>query len=1819
MKNKMKGQQNIRRPLPIRLMALVMAVVMVFSVVYINNRYGEVKANDPEDPIAPTLITDDSFLSGFLPINNTESDVLVDYVGKTYNVHIPDDGTTEVDLTGFPAYTMFYTPDELYVKETATSGTYEIVDSTTEGAVHLYGHYSALSWDKSTIKAGDSSYLKKTGYKYYTRVTNEDSSITETEFTGTISEAPSNADITVLTVKAVAESLTDLSFDSTNGSVIDSNSNRTTKTEDDTTDVYYGDITYNYNSTTGNSKTTLDTYVSGQYNALEENGSTTVTVTKVLTRTVGTETSTIASKESNISLNKNDVLILKYSYKIGDADAVETAYSASPTDVTVPNIPYNKDFVFSITTDKEATFTGATMTKVGEGYVYSFTRDGGDGNKSELSKTYNISATDGDLTQVINLSINYVVDTPTVDGLKVNDTAVTTDPVYVKEAPTLAATITKNGSVPDGTLGISKVELLKCKDSSGTISDDPVIVKTIDNPESGDISSSVSTDYMQPGKNYYKYRLTGSYTGEVTYSGVYSVFYDDTDPVLLYIKVANNNTGHSADDTNKIVKNTISGTSIDFTEGKVSSQNRVLISIEPADYQSDDSNGSGLESIGDLTFNNKTYEASAAGVVYNYYIPASDIKESFKEGGSCTGTFTLKDKSGRTTEYSVKIYFFNEVPTVEYAIVSTGTDTAKGNYLTLLGQYGIVWDAAELSAAKGSFDVVYTITSEPDLKSVTLDGTTKSSLSRGDDGKYKVTFTKSYNFDSDTDKKYEPLKLSIVNNNDYPATHDIAVVEVDVTSPEMAINRDDDTTANPDGQYKTVETVLDENSVDDWYQNLVLLIHPTDATSGIATVTGEGIDNSPITILENGYGGAIVTESDSTSGTLVTLTVTDKAGLYSTASTTYKVDKQDPTAIIKVNGSAVSGDLYVNEVTSMEFEATDNGYSGINETLSTVYVKKGDAEESISWTSSGTITFDDIVTAAGDSAPIPNKGYAVKFKAYDNSGRIKEASVTIYIDADAPEAEIKVSGTSPKTADFYRGNPVSVKFRIKESNVKTITVKDNNETVAVPAFSSWTDDGDGWKSTTISVSAEKMHTFTLEVVDQSSKTVSASPVTFTYDNTPPSVTTLLNGSEYTKDNSYNKSVTAGISYSDDNKDDNDITATIVRDIPGGGQTTSTKKGLGPHSISEDGKYTVTYKVVDKAGNSTTTDPIGFTVDNTAPVHNLYVTTANPSKVEDYPNNYINGVGKWQSSHEAYRYGQFYNGDVTVELNYFDYNLDWVYVTDNGEEISPSWTKNGAFGKATYTFTSEGYHDVQIWSKDLSGNETNDTVLGKRVRFTIDRSAPSITTYLNSSLYSEGSGTRYLNTNGSLNVSVSEGNKDTYDLTRSYKVTPPGGTSKTYEDKVDEGTENYSEEADYEVSYVAVDKAGNKSATRNVYFRVDRTAPKLTINGPGSSSNASSTSVSFNVQESFYWDMTSCTVKIYKKVDGSGEVLEKTLDMNPSSANYSQSYSFVDDAEYRMEFTAEDKCGNKSQTDYTFIKDGNAPSILLSGVKNYDKTDKNVELTITIEEAFYTSNRVTLSGTRTDIDGKSHKIDFDDFATNRTKISQLQQMFKEDGIYDITVTSTDKAGNSSSKTVHFTIDTTKPVIGDLSKYDGVKLNTFKWDVDLDELVKDLTVCDIKLYLDGALYDGTSDIEDGSHVLKVEATDELGHSSSKEVTFVLDSKAPNIIVMNVEEGDNLLESTDITVTVELDEDSLDTVTLNDKAINIANNEGKITVNEKGDYVLNATAHDEAGNVSSVEIKFSYGKQTNLLFIGIIAGAAILLLLLLLVFLRRRRNDN
>ena len=862
--------------------------------------------------------------------------------------------------------------------------------------------------------------------------------------------------------------------------------------------------------------------------------------------------------------------------------------------------------------------------------------------------------------------------------------------------------------------------------------------------------------------------------------------------------------------------------------------------------------------------------------------------------------------------------------------------------------------------------------------------------------------------------------------------------------------------------------------------------------------------------------------------------------------------------------------------------------------------------------------------------------YTLTYEATDKAGNPASKEISFTVDGSKPVHNIYVSTGAAKSSKYsneysnkvgkfeneeytygkYFNTDVFLDVAYFDYNMASVTVYDND----VPVDVTWSKDG-AYGRGTIAISSEGYHEIKMSSEDYSGNKVTdsgSSAVYFTIDKTAPVLTTYLDGEAYADTTAHREKAIAQVGVADDNPDEDDISITVERQPNSGASETTIYYGLNGLEYTLDGYYTVTYNVSDKAGNPANIS-CGFTIDNTAPVHNMYVLTDNPAKFSSYKNNYNNPVGVFASrpSQESYEYGQYYGSDVSVELNVYDYNLDWVYVTDNGAEISPSWTWDGPYGKAVVTLSSEGYHELKMWSKDLSGNETEDTEVGQKVRLYVDKTSPSITTYVNSSLYTEGSGVRYLNTNASVSVSVNDANKDSTDLVRASKMTPPGGSSSSQTDNIGETTENYSTEADYEVTYVATDLAGNKSATRNVQFRVDKTPPQLSITGDGTST-AKSVAVSFGIKEAFYWDMTSAKYSIYKKAEGTAEALEKTVDFTPRSANDSQSYTITDDAEYRFEFSAEDKCGNKTEMKGTLIKDGTAPVIMLSGVSNYDKTDKNVTLNISVDEAFYSSNKVTLTGTRTDIDGKKTNIDFNQFVTNRTKISNLEQLFEEDGIYDITVTSTDKAGNTSSKSLHFTIDTTDPEIGDLSKYDGVKTNKFEWDIDLDDLVKDLTVCDISVYMDGSLYDGTSEISDGSHVLRVEAVDELGHKSFKEVTFVLDTKGPNIIISNVEDGDRLLESTDVTVTVEIDEDILDTVSLNDKAVTVTDNKATFTVNAKGKYKINATAHDEAGNMSSTEIQFSFGKQMNIKLIAIIAGAAILLLILLLVLIKRRRDN-
>lgn len=1775
--NNKKGKEHMPRPLKVRIIAFLTALAMVFSVIYFGNRSKSVEATTPT-----VTLSDESFLknnaSALHIMGYSSFDIYVPASGITFTT--PDDeGGSRFEGDPFPVY--------------ENGGKYYL-DATLagEGAVeHSGGWAYDLKFCSNSDGTGDKPdtitsatadqvlYLCKVNRGYtidgnIMRITVEDG--------GTL---PAAEVVCTLSLKTYDPEIT---FDASS----DPASVSGTEPTGSETEIYYGTTEYTVtkDSETPTSYTSLSE-INAAINKIDADG--TYSIQKTITAPASGGSTVIYDDTKTGTVNNYLLTGYKADYTVDSTATVTGDLSLKPNyAITVPatdtvsakasiEVTFTTDVALDPATDAisvdSSIGAAPSVTKDASSNTYTFDVSGAAEDINGTSPVYTVTLKDSlNKTETFTVTVYYSDGKPVFSDEKVNSDLVSASYIPVKDASTsIGATV----SIQDEKASLGDVEVFRIDGSSipsGATSDEKATV-------SGTSVSYDVSNLIKPGKNtfamraYSKYGETGNaLSGD---SALFKVFYDNVNPYIKENTVAISQGSTSATVTHEAgTKN---------YEATVTATSDTDIEFYVDDLQEDggeaDKPGSGINTVSVKNGTSSSTVTPGADGKCTYKV----TKDTSKADGKTDDLEVyINDNAGNEDTYHIALKYINENANISDGSFSPDVVGGGNNFFK--------WDSATKEAT-----VTYKIETNVELETqandgviITVDG--KPVTVSQDEvkavtstGSYKYQYEVTYTYPSTTHKDYD-IKVTVKNKNGYVSpVHTTELRSVDITDPTIDVDNMDST----------------------WHQNLVLLVSVDDGaiSSGFDYADATGVDSAKYTT--NPF-NAIVNKSTSTSGTPVTFKAYDNAGNESAEfSHTYYIDQDKPRLTLKVGGkdyTEVDGKVISVADPVINYTAVDD-LSG----LTGGYTFKIDGN-----TYPAPISQDKKLSEIVGSVD-PAHAYKIELSATDHVGNSETYTTTFKADGAKPEIDGKIE-TQPKKAKYptcFNEN-VTLTVTVTDSNIlqKDIKVED---TEGHTLKTEWKDEGNGKFTGTIKATSEGKYNVKVTATDQGGLS-STWTKAFIIDKTAPDVTTQLNGSNYTASNSYNTTVTTGVVVNDTNEDPSDVVVTMLRDKPEGGQETINKTGKGPFTVSDDGFYKVTYVVTDKAGNKTTKE-IGFTVDNTAPVNNLYVLTDNPSKVDSYHNNYVNvhNVFTEHSNQENYAYGQYYNTDVTVEINYFDYNLNSVYVTDRGTELSPTWTEKNGYGKATITLSSEGYHEIKIWTDDLAGNSADDTEVGQKIRFTIDKTSPVISTTLNGAGYAEGSGVRYLTTNGTVGVTVSDTNVDEKDLKRIYRITPPGGATRTGEDYVSPGSETYQEEADYQVQYVAVDKAGNSSFVRTVEFRVDKTAPQLSISSVGATSTAGSVSISFNVKEAFYWDMNSVTIKIYKKKDGSGETLEKTIDMKPKSSNDSTSYTFTEDAEYRIEFTAEDKCGNKATTDYTFIKDGTAPRIVLSGVGNYDKTDKNVELILTIDEDFYTSNKVTLKGTRTDIDGKKNEITFDDFAPNRSKVSELKQLFDKDGIYDIEVTSVDKAGNKSTKNVHFTIDKTPPKIGDLSKYDKKMLREFKWDIDLNKLVTDLTVCEITLYLDGVEYDGVSPIEDGSHVLKVEAVDEMGHKSSKEVTFVLDSKGPNIIVSNVEDQDVFYEAKDIGVSVQLDEDMLDEVQLNGSAVTVTDNQATMKIDKKGDYTLTAKAHDEAGNESSISIKFTFGSEMNIWMIIGIAGGIILLLLILLLIIRKKRS--
>lgn len=495
-------------------------------------------------------------------------------------------------------------------------------------------------------------------------------------------------------------------------------------------------------------------------------------------------------------------------------------------------------------------------------------------------------------------------------------------------------------------------------------------------------------------------------------------------------------------------------------------------------------------------------------------------------------------------------------------------------------------------------------------------------------------------------------------------------------------------------------------------------------------------------------------------------------------------------------------------------------------------------------------------------------------------------------------------------------------------------------------------------------------------------------------------------------------------------------------------------------------------------------------------------------------------------------------------------------------------------------TSAGYM-LQVKVTDNAGNQSEKSEV---VYF--DKTAPVIS-------FSGIENGAYSNNTENLTVKVDEQIYDLDNVTVSATRTIDGVTSDYGMEEFVSDSMNakknyaFSEDGTYVVTVNAVDAAGNTAVPKQISFTIDKTAPKIEISGPQNDSyHASDVPVEVNVEESFF-DTNTVTINVTKTLDGqTGNV--DFGNWNNQGKNSSLSRSFSEDGTYQIEVQAKDAAGNQAAVQQlTFTVDKTAPEVSINGAGDYLITGNTITLSYDVVESYFDTNNVSIQVQKEDAEGNVTDINVGNWV-NSGKESSLSYELKEDGIYTSVITAVDKAGNESTARKTVTVDTSDPIIRHVDEINGKYYQVFKLPYELSEMINDLTVPTISMYLNSDEYDGVSEVtEEGKYVFKMDVSDEVGHKAVAQAEFIVDNTEPKVIFNGVEDG--MKSDRDIAWSVSLADgkDIMKEVLVDGekKMFDTETNSYQETLSQKGTHTIEVSAEDLAGNttrkVISVEI--------------------------------------
>lgn len=481
------------------------------------------------------------------------------------------------------------------------------------------------------------------------------------------------------------------------------------------------------------------------------------------------------------------------------------------------------------------------------------------------------------------------------------------------------------------------------------------------------------------------------------------------------------------------------------------------------------------------------------------------------------------------------------------------------------------------------------------------------------------------------------------------------------------------------------------------------------------------------------------------------------------------------------------------------------------------------------------------------------------------------------------------------------------------------------------------------------------------------------------------------------------------------------------------------------------QFTVYLKITDNAGNVTYISTDGMILDDTAPREEAIA-----PEITTTPEQPVNGL---------------YNRDVKVSIEVVDPTVGDTFaglktityrVLNMGVETQSGTlysfdTENPAKGDLLQTWTGEivvnselnNSNDVviEIFAEDNAGNTSKDSVAIK-----IDITAPQIdVTYTNNTPDS----TNYYNADRTATITITERNLDTADI--KITITKDGKEFTDYiisnwetktgtgnlDDTTHTATITYNEDGDYTFAIECKDQAewGNEevnygNSATPTEFTIDKTNPVIRVsynNNDAANGN--------------YFDATrtaTITITEHNFVENRVVFTRNAArgGTNPNIAwthngdTHIATISYTADGDYTFDVTMTDMAGNNSgAADFTnsvagkdFVIDTTFEEMItIGGVesgKAYGYSD-DVIPTLDISDINLEKYTVTLVGVQKDttIDLTKEVNELLNAGTeNVTGTFDIFEVVQDmDGIYTLTVTSQDKAGNQDAEEITFTVN------------------------------------------------------------------------------------------------------------------------------------------------------------------------------------------------------